>query len=353
MGADASRTRQDSLLDGHRFQRTIIREAIAKKLGLEVAGTERCRILGLGGVTDNNLVRRRYDIILQSRDGNGPITHISALTVDEIAVPVPHAPQGSWLDDLLRDRRVLADDLEETQQDQRIDMLIGADQHRRVVFDDQSFQLSNGILANDSVFGWLLLGPINGPDSHGDHAASTALFVGVGAPLVDEQFHLDLKRQWELDVIGIGQKERDTIPLEEDPVFQQFLATTTFENGRYTVRWPWKSLPIGLPRGEGLVRGCLLAQLKRPRHQPQLLQQIAAVFDDHLKREYIEPVPEAEIAENGHPIHYLPHHAVEREDKSTTKVRVVLNASVKLAGRPSLNDLQETETEQLSRIYWL
>ena len=45
----------------------------------------------------------------------------------------------------------------------------------------------------------MLIGP--------DRTASAALFDGVGAPLVDEQLHLDFKNQWELDIIGIGPKE--------------------------------------------------------------------------------------------------------------------------------------------------
>ena len=43
-------------------------------------------------------------------------------------------------------------------------------------------------------------------------------------------------------------------------------------------------------------------------------------------------------------VHYLSHHAVIRQDKQTTKLRVVYDASVKTDG-PSLNDWLKILTE--------
>ena len=37
-------------------------------------------------------------------------------------------------------------------------------------------------------------------------------------------------------------------------------------------------------------------------------------------------------------MHYLPHRAVIREDKETTKIRVVYDASARLSNEPSLNE---------------
>ena len=64
-----------------------------------------------------------------------------------------------------------------------------------------------------------------------------------------------------------------------------------------------------------------------------------AEYEDVLIKEYgqldaIEDDPDP--TETGY---YLPHHAVIREDSTSTKVRVVFNASASSAGKPSLNDV--------------
>ena len=48
-------------------------------------------------------------------------------------------------------------------------------------------------------------------------------------------------------------------------------------------------------------------------------------------------------------VHYLPHHAVIRKDKTTTKVRVVYDASAK-GGGPSLNECLHTGPKFEQRI---
>jgi len=55
----------------------------------------------------------------------------------------------------------------------------------------------------------------------------------------------------------------------------------------------------------------------------------------------MERVDQSEKAQPYHQIHYLPHHCVVREDKSTTKLRIVYNASAMENG-PALNDCLHT-----------
>ena len=59
-------------------------------------------------------------------------------------------------------------------------------------------------------------------------------------------------------------------------------------------------------------------------------------MQEQLKNGIIEVVSEEEVP-SGYRIHYLPHHAIIRRDRQTTKLRVVYDASAKLEGS-SLNE---------------
>ncbi len=67
-----------------------------------------------------------------------------------------------------------------------------------------------------------------------------------------------------------------------------------------------------------------------------MLRQYDSTIKDQIQRGMVEPVEES----SGDPcskICYLPHHAVIRSDKETTKIRVVYDASARSDG-PSLDD---------------
>ena len=71
----------------------------------------------------------------------------------------------------------------------------------------------------------------------------------------------------------------------------------------------------------------LTGLLRRLRQTPDILQQYDAVIRDKLERGIVEIVDDAESYTNL--IHYLPHHPVVREDKATTKLRILYDASAK------------------------
>ena len=58
---------------------------------------------------------------------------------------------------------------------------------------------------------------------------------------------------------------------------------------------------------------------------------------ENEKSGIIERVPEYEISKEPGVVHYLPHRHVIRQDKETTKIHAVLDASCSVGG-PSLNE---------------
>lgn len=87
--------------------------------------------------------------------------------------------------------------------------------------------------------------------------------------------------------------------------------------------------------------------LKQLQQNPEILREYDSIIRDQLRRGIVEEVGDSDVAPDM--IHYLPHHAVIRHDKETTKVRVVYDASARSNGT-SLNDCLHTGPKFNQRI---
>ena len=124
-------------------------------------------------------------------------------------------------------------------------------------------------------------------------------------------------------------------------LLETFNEKITFKNQRYEVGLPWKEAHDPLPDNRSLSQRRLLYLLKRLKLKPEQLEEYDRVIKDRLNRGIIERVTQSENIQSCHQIHYLPHHCVVREDKATTKLRIVYNASAREDG-PALNDCLHT-----------
>ena len=77
--------------------------------------------------------------------------------------------------------------------------------------------------------------------------------------------------------------------------------------------------------------------MRRLKCEPSVLVEYDKIIQEQIKNGIVEVIDEHEpMKVDGDKIHYLPHHAVIRQDKEMTKVRIVYDASAKENG-PSLN----------------
>ena len=119
-------------------------------------------------------------------------------------------------------------------------------------------------------------------------------------------------------------------PNDENSVHESFLANIKFDRTRYEVKLPFKEVHPVLPdnfRNSLARQGSLLRRLKQ---DPEVLQEYNAVFMEQSAKGMIEDVTNKMLPARG--VHYIPHHAVIRQDKETTKLCIVFDASSKTEG---------------------
>ena len=121
-------------------------------------------------------------------------------------------------------------------------------------------------------------------------------------------------------------------------LYEEFQEKISFTNERYEVHLPWKTPHPLLPDNYQyqFSRKRLENLLERLRHDPEVLREYDSVIKEQLHRGIVEVVEKPSEGEVGK-VHYIPHHAVIRRDKLTTKLRVVYDASAKSDG-VALND---------------
>ena len=133
---------------------------------------------------------------------------------------------------------------------------------------------------------------------------------------------------WELESFGISNTNRS--------LYDDLCNTIKFRDGRYEVQLPWKTPRRDLPNNYELSLKRLRGLLRRLRNDPDVLREYDTIIKNQLQQGIVELVVDS-AAVDVPGVHYLPHHAVIRRDKTTTKLCIVYDASAKMIG-PSLND---------------
>ena len=123
-------------------------------------------------------------------------------------------------------------------------------------------------------------------------------------------------------------------------MYSEFTNSISFNDNRYEVCLLWKESHPVLPDNYSLSHRRLTSLLKRLKHDPSTLQAYNDVIQDQLTQGIIEVVDKPESGDVGK-VHYLPHHAIIRREKQTTKLCIAYDASARTEG-VSLNDCLHT-----------
>ena len=327
-------------------QRSYIRKSLQGRLRLSPIGKETLQLNTFGESKGKRENCEVFKVNIANKNG-GESIEITAIGFPTICAPLPariNVDEYPHLEGL-----ELADfDLcNNSGSCDTVDILIGADHYWDIVTGDVA-QGESGPTAMSSKLGWLLSG-WSSQKSDG-HTFNGLILAGErldnSSVITDgDELTTSLKRFWESESVGIDSLESESLPAEHD-----FVRNIRFTGTRYEVGLPWKADRVQIDDDYELCRNRLRSLHRKLLKDPKNLDEYNKSIEEQLASGIVERVPASDKDHDN--IHYLPHHCVIRQDKVTTKLRVVYDGSATTESRNySLNDCLLTGPNLIPQIF--
>ncbi|GFU04098.1 integrase catalytic domain-containing protein [Nephila pilipes] len=190
-------------------------------------------------------------------------------------------------------------------------------------------RISRTLIAAESLYGWCLIG-ISGPPNK-NSSDSFAMKV-----VVEENISKQLEAFWQLENLGI-EPVNENLNCKDNKILQQFEENIQLRDGRYVVKLPWKdNLKESLDNNYEIAHERFSKLCHKFKSDQSLYTEYKNVIDSYVEQNIVERVPNSNVV--GGAEFYLPHRAVIRHDRVSSKLRIVFDASSHKRGKFSLND---------------
>ena len=326
-GNNGKRLELNALLDPCSDQ-SFIRQDVTQALELD-GPPIKIEVAGITGMTDSRKDRKLISTKLFSKDFSKELD-VNLVEMPIICKPIARPAVSSHI---LSNRNLrnlnLADnyDKDETKE---IHLLIGLD-HYYSVITGRIKRGANQPVAVESVFGWMLVS-----DSQNEELKSkkniTTMFISTE---IEQSLHEDMKKFWEIEEEIISKPVKP----ENEAAIKKFYESVTYDSNtkKYEVGLPYidsKEIHSNYKKAEIILQ----SQMKRFEKNPILKERYYNAMNEYLDQGFAELVPDDQIYSKEPNIYYIPHSAVMKDDSTSTKTRIVFNASSSSKGHKSLND---------------
>lgn len=212
-----------------------------------------------------------------------------------------------------------------------IDVLIGSDLFFKTLRPKQISIGSNRPIFQDTLFGWIATGKLQ------DELLNFAIH-DTDYNHNQDNLHDTLKRMFDLDPVA----NANHLSREEQKCEEHY-ANTTYrdDSGRYVVSLPLTEEVNSLGDSKAQALRRFLHLERKLDANPEFKKQYSDVIDDYKILHHMSLVNDSDDSMDQSSF-YLPHHAVIKPSSSTTKVRIVFDASAKSSSGLSLNDVMRT-----------
>ena len=318
-------------------QRSYISAELREFLGLETVRKEKI-VIKTFGMDDSSV--KILDVVqfkVKHKFGNRS-TYVEALCVPFVCSDLTRQNISAAKRNYGHIQNLRLADSNENSSNLKVNILIGVDYYH-CFFTGKVKKANYGPVASETVFGWVLSGRVEYENAGGDSFS----FATHAMRCNNDQFDclkLNLTRFWEVEALDNN---------ETDSVVHEFEKHIYHDGKRYVTQLPFKPCHDVLPDNFSVCQKRL--ELTRSKLKKQgILNEYNQIFSEYQENGIIERVPDNEIPKEIGSVHYLPHRAVVRKDKSTTKIRAVFDASCATNG-PSLNDCLYSGPNLISKIF--
>ena len=188
-------------------------------------------------------------------------------------------------------------------------------------------------VARLTPLGWTCIGPVGNSEQIGINTNFAHTYFSAGQADM-EKINAMLQKFWEVDTSGTEQVS--LLKFEDKLVLDMAEKSIECNDCSYKIAVPWKEKFVGLPNNFEMAEKRLHNLEKRLFKEPEVAHEYEKVISQYLEKGYVTKVSADEDHDSVK--WYLPHFLVVKKDRSTTKIRIVSDASARHNGI-ALNDV--------------
>ena len=217
-----------------------------------------------------------------------------------------------------------------------IDILIGSDHPELTLALTECYSPIGAPVARKTPLGWTCVGRLPALSSAKRIAyARTFRIQTLYKTHLDEQ----LREMWEIDSLGVRNSDDNQLNQEEILAMSKVKKSRRWIGGRYEVAIPWKEEFPSLPDNREEAEKRLFSLERNLLKRPEVAKRYKEAMNANIEKGYVRKLEPNEGEDS--PSWYLPHFPIIREDRETTKVRIVFDSAARCNGF-SLNDVMLT-----------
>ena len=320
-------------------EKTFVCNSLLDKVKYKVKGTIKLKLHGYC----SSIPEKTYDTVTLFIPYRNNLISLDAIVVDRLPDYNKRFAMKTTLSELRRERVKLADKefnlpLEEQSP---IELLVGVDNVYNILHP--GFKRIGKLVLLPSIFGYVLTGSYK-ETSPRDEVNVVSILKLATTPVDDyldnpsiiantKTSPSDMESLWTMDHLGICDTE---INNQDKEVLKNFENTVSYSatDKQYIVSLPWKTNHPVLPSNFGLALNRLKALCSKFEKDNEFKDHYVNVLKEQENKGFIERVDDKYCTHS----HYLAHHGVKR-DSRTTPIRIVFDCSAKKDKMsPSLND---------------